>query len=183
MSRAGSPLDAEQPAGGACDPVLAELRRLSAFEEIRQLAFSYAHAFATHDRALMLSLWARADRREHMPTIDGHRIRRDLQRWWQELGLCLLHVTNHLIDLESEDRARGEVHCLGQIEVGQEWVDQTILYKDVYVRQDGRWLFASREHRLWYGQSRERHPLRQPPASWPHGQVGSGDLPGAERRV
>lgn len=159
----------------------ADLRRLLALEEIRRLAYAYAHAFAMRDRALMLSLWADTDTPARMPTIDGHRIRRDLERWWSELGVCLLQVTNHLIEIEDDEHGRGEVYCHGEIEVGGDWVDQAILYRDRYTRQDGRWLFSSREHRLFYGQARDRHPLRQPPANWPHGQIGCGDLTGSEQ--
>ncbi len=170
------------PRRSQASPTAADVQRLLAIEEIRQLAFRYAHAFASRDRPLMLSLWARTDPPARMPTIDRHRIQADLERWFSELGLCLLHVTNHLIDVEGPDHARGEVYCTGEIEVGSQWVDQVILYHDRYVREDGRWLFASREHRLFYGQARVHHPLRQPPARWPRGQVGSGDLPGSEQR-
>lgn len=152
------------------------LRQLWAVHEIQQLAYRYAHAFAVRDEALMRSLGGGAGAPQRMPVIDRHRIDRDLLRWWDALGPCLLHVTNHVVELIDDDHARGDVHCLGQVEDGGRWVDQAILYRDAYVREQERWLFATREHRLWYGQARERHPLEQPPARWPHGQVGRGDL-------
>jgi SnoaL-like domain len=154
----------------------ARVERLWAIHEIQQLAYGYAHAFALRDRELMLSLWADTEAPVRLPALDGHRLRHDLDRWWQTLGTVLLHVTNHVIEFDDEASARGSVHCLGQIDLGHQFVDQTILYRDRYVRQDGRWLFATREHLLWFGQERERHPFRQPPARWPRRQVGRGVL-------
>jgi len=148
--------------------------RLWAVHQIQQLAYGYAHAFALRDRELMLSLWDETESPVGLPSLDIHRLRRDIDRWWDTLGTVLLHVTNHLIDLDDDDHARGSVHCLGQIDLGHQFVDQTILYRDRYVRRDGRWLFATREHRLWFGQERPSHPLRQPPANWPRRQIGLG---------
>ena len=152
------------------------LDRLWSIHEIRQLAYRYAHAFAVRDRELMLSLWADTETPVTLPAIDGHRLRTDVDRWFAGLGTVLLHVTNHVIDFHSDDAATGEVHCLGQIDLGHQFVDQTILYRDRYLRTPDGWRFASREHLLWFGQEREHHPLRQPPADWPYRQVGRGLL-------
>lgn len=152
----------------------AAVDRLSAVHQIQQLAYGYAHAFALRDRELMLSLWAETESPVGLPSLDIHRLRRDIDRWWKTLGTVLLHVTNHLIEFNDEENARGNVHCLGQIDLGHQFVDQTILYRDRYVRRDERWLFATREHLLWFGQERASHPLRQPPARWPRRQIGLG---------
>ena len=152
------------------------LERLWAVHEIRQLAYRYAHAFAVRDRELMLSLWAETDAPVALPAIDGHRLRADVDAWFAAFGAVLLHVTNHVIEFDSDETATGEVHCLGQIELGHQFVDQTILYRDRYRRTADGWRFASRAHLLWFGQERERHPLRQPPAHWPRRQVGRGLL-------
>lgn len=150
--------------------------RIWAVHEIRQLAYRYAHAFALRDREMMLSLWAETDQPVRLPSLDIHRLRRDLDRWWETLGTVLLHVTNHVIEFDGDDDAHGSVHCLGQVDLGHQFVDQTIMYRDAYVRRDGHWLFATREHLLWFGQERDRHPLRQPPARWPRRQIGLGVL-------
>lgn len=158
------------------EPVIepATEERLWAVHQIQQLAYGYAHAFALRDRELMLSLWDETEAPVALPALDIHRLRRDLDRWWKALGTVLLHVTNHLIEFDDDQNARGSVHCLGQIDLGHQFVDQTILYRDRYNRRDGRWLFATREHLLWFGQEREHHPLRQPPARWPRRQIGVG---------
>ncbi len=153
-----------------------QIARLWAIQEIGQLAHRYAHAFAVRDRELMLSLWADTDEPVRLPAIDGHRLRSDVDRWFSGLGTVLLHVTNHIIDFQGEDEATGEVHCLGQIDLGHQFVDQTILYRDRYLRTADGWRFHCRSHLLWFGQEREHHPLRQPPAHWPRRQVGRGLL-------
>lgn len=159
------------------------LDRLWSIHEIRQLAYRYAHAFAVRDRALMLSLWADTDEPVALPAIDGHRLRADVDAWFEAFGAVLLHVTNHVIDFSSEQQATGEVHCMGQIDLGHQFVDQSILYRDVYLRTAEGWRFASREHLLWFGQERERHPMRQPPARWPKRQVGRGLLSDTPERA
>ncbi len=111
-----------------------QLDRLWSVHEIRQLAYRYAHAFAVRDRDLMLSLWAESDPPAQLPAIDGHRLRADVDRWFAALGTVLLHVTNHVIEFDGDDAATGEVHCLGQIDLGHRFVDQTILYRDRYLR-------------------------------------------------
>jgi hypothetical protein len=167
-------------------PMTVEQRsdRLWSVHEIRQLAYRYAHAFAVRDRELMLSLWAPTDAPVRLPAIDGHRLRADVDRWFAGLGTVLLHVTNHVIEFQDDDAATGEVHCLGQIDLGHRFVDQTILYRDHYLRTPSGWRFASRSHLLWFGQERDRHPLQQPPARWPRRQAGRGvliDEPGLAR--
>jgi hypothetical protein len=161
----GHPLTSEQT-----------LDRLWSIHEIQQLPQRYAHAFAVRDRELMLSLWADTDTPVALPSIDGHRLRADVDAWFGAFGAVLLHVTNHVIDFEDDDHARGEAHCVGQIDLGHQFVDQTILYRDRYVRTSDGWRFASRAHLLWFGQERDHHPLRQPPAHWPERQIGRGLL-------
>ncbi len=151
--------------------------RVWAVHEIEQLAFRYAHAFATRDRELMLSLWSETDSPAPLPALDIHRLRRDLDRWWASLGQVMLLVTNHVIDLgDGGDAASGAVYCLAQIDGGHLFIDQTIVYRDRYVRRGDGWRFAVREHLLWFGQARDRHPLHQPVANWPRRQVGTGVL-------
>jgi hypothetical protein len=65
---------------------------------------------------------------------------------------------------------------LGQIDLGHRFVDQTILYRDRYLRTPSGWRFATRSHLLWFGQERDRHPLHQAPARWPRRQAGRGVL-------
>jgi len=161
---------------------IGDLDRIAAETEIRQLPLQYAHAFLVRDEALLLSLWASIE-----TPAEPHMLDRDwahaLVARWHSLGTTMLHVTNHLITFEDPSKAHGHVQCLAQLDRGEEFIEQSILYEDRYVYSDGRWLFAMRDHRLWFGTIRDRHPMRQAPAAWPASQVGSGSLPDDLRHV
>jgi hypothetical protein len=152
---------------------------LWAVHEIRQLAYRYALAQDFRDRELLLSLWAETDEPATTPDIDVHTVRSEAERWFRK-GPTVHLVANHVVDVTSEDEATGSVYCWAQLDLGEEFVDQAILYRDRYVRRDGRWLFLVRRHLLWYGAARERNPIRQAPATWPRGYVGRGSLPDAQ---
>jgi hypothetical protein len=150
--------------------------RLWAVHEIRQLAYRYAFAQDSRDMELLLSLWAERPEPAEPPVIDIHTVRSEAARWFRK-GPTIHFVGNHIIDLEGPDEASGSVYCWAALDFGDEFVDQTILYQDRYVRRDERWLFLSRRHLLWYGIERERNPMRQEPATWPRGYTGRGPLP------
>src|SRR5690349_17427993 len=155
-----------------------QLARLAAIHEIRQLAYRYAYAFDSRDFAEFRRLWADTDEPAELPILDGHFCRSPaFEQAALELGPTILFVGNHLIDFDDHDHAGGRVYCLCQQDVGGTFVDQTILYRDRYVRQDGHWLFESREHLLFFGQPRDRNPYDQPPANWPENAIGRGTLP------
>jgi hypothetical protein len=152
------------------------LEELWATHEIRRLALRYALAVDSRDRALLLSLWAESDEPATSPDIDIHTVRSEAARWFRK-GPTIHFVGNHLVDLHGPDTASGSVYAWAQLDLGEEFVDQAILYQDRYVRRHGRWLFLTRRHLLWFGQERDRNPIRQPPATWPRGYVGRGTLP------
>ena len=93
--------------------------------------------------------------------------------------MSILLVGTQVIDFDAEsaDRARGVVYCAAQVQDGERWIQQAIRYDDDYVRRDGRWLFARRRHRLWYGLVAAQNPLLQEPAEWPKRHAGRGTLP------
>jgi hypothetical protein len=96
---------------------------------------------------------------------------------------AVILVANHLIEVQDDDHATGQVwaHCYAQTRADG-FVDQLIQYQDRYERVDGRWLFAHRRHRLWYGAAHDSSPLAQRAADWPRRQVGVGDIPLADAR-
>ncbi len=152
------------------------LERLWAVHEIRQLAYRYAYAQDSRDRELLLSLWAETDTPAGAPDIDVHTVRREATRWFRK-GPTVHFVGNHVVDLLGPDEAGGSVYCWAQLDLGDEFVDQSILYRDRYVRGEEGWRFLTRRHLLWFGQRRAEHPIHQPPAGWPRGYVGRGTLP------
>ncbi len=89
----------------------------------------------------------------------------------------MLHVTNHLVWFDDERHARGRVFCLAQLDRGEAFVDQSIVYEDRYVDEGAGWRFECRDHLLWFGSARPVHPMGQASADWPRSQVGRGTLP------
>ncbi|MGE4425585.1 MAG: nuclear transport factor 2 family protein [Solirubrobacteraceae bacterium] len=154
------------------------VEQLWAIHEIQQLAYRYAMAFDSRDLAGLHDLWDRTAPALPYPDITYTTVREDFDQWLYGLGVSVLTVGNHIIELDDADNAHGTVYCQVQIELGDAFVDQSILYQDRYVRRDGRWLFHVRRHLLWYGAPRASNPLDLPDAEWPASPVGRGTLPG-----
>jgi hypothetical protein len=146
---------------------------LMSIHEIRQLAYRYAYAIDSHDSDLLESLFVETDAPLAAPNIDIHMVRNPGMAPDQR-GPSLLFVGNHVIDVIDSDNATGVVYCIVQIELGGDFIDQSVVYRDRYQRCEGIWRFVSREHLLWYGSLRDRNPLEQSEARWPRRQVGVG---------
>jgi hypothetical protein len=144
---------------------------------IQQLAYRYAYAVDTRDRGLLESLWTEPSRRVDPPEMNLLTVREQHRRWFDK-GATVHLVANHLIEPVTDDRARGVVYCVAQLDLRTHFVDRTLLYQDEYSRVAGVWKFAVRRHHVWFGEARPHNPMTQPPVSWPGG-YGRGDLPGA----
>jgi hypothetical protein len=155
----------------------AKVQQLWDLEEIRRLAYRYAYSVDFRDVEMYRSLWSRRGVEPRHDEIDGRVAERMIEQW-PGRGPSILAVCNHLIDLESAEEASGSVLCLVQVQLGDEFADQSIMYRDRYVKEDGAWRFLVRRHLLWFGEMRADNPLRQAPAEWPERQVGVGTLPG-----
>lgn len=157
------------------DSLETRVRRLEAVEEIRQLAYRYALAIDSRDLDTLVALFV-----EDVTSTHGRgrsRLRRSFEEMLRGIGVSILNVGNHIVDLQDADHATGVVYCRGEIEVGEQWVVQAIQYRDRYERRDGRWLFVGRRHLLWYGADVLQRPLGLPPADWPSSHTGKGELP------
>jgi uncharacterized protein (TIGR02246 family) len=153
---------------------------LLARDEIRQLPYRYAKAIEARDVDAMIELYS-PNARFGTFGRGPEGLRWLMTQSLEESVFAVSLVANHIIELDGDDEACGEVwaHCFAQTRVGG-YVEQLIRYDDRYVRSDGRWRFLHRKHRLWYG-VRRQSPLRQPPANWPASQVGVGDIPLADK--
>lgn len=157
------------------------LERLTAIEDIKQLAYSYAFAVDTLDWGLMETLWVNTDQPAPPPVLDIHAIRQ-LPGKFAEQGASMLFVGNHRITFESAEKARGTVYCQAFVDRGH-FLEQAIIYLDEYERHAGNWLFLKRNHLLLWGKEGASNPMQQPPANWPKRQVGAGNAAEILRNV
>jgi hypothetical protein len=149
---------------------------LIACEQIRQLASRYAVAMGSHDVDALAELFV-PDVRVGQSRTGSDALRQDLTRQLAPLGRTILHVTNHVIDVQDHGHASGVVGTRAELEIGGDWIIQMIQYDDTYEQRGSDWLFVRRVHRLWYGMKSESSPLGLPPANWPENAVGMGNLP------
>jgi len=154
----------------------AQVPRLLAYEEIRQLAARYAVSIGRLDVAALAELFVDDVR---VPGGGSGRaaFTQAMAAMLAQSRISILNVGTHAIELLDPDHAEGVVYCHAEIGDEREWIHQLIVYDDRYERRQGRWYFVGRRHRLVYGQRQERSPLDQPPAEWPRNAVGRGTAP------
>ncbi len=152
------------------------VERLWAHEQIRQLAAHYAVAIDSRDLDALVGLFV-ADVRVGRDSSGREALKASFDNSLRGIGVSMLNVGTHAIDLVDADHATGSVYCHGQIQDGERWIHQMILYRDTYERRDGRWFFVRRIHELWYGQVASPNPLEQAPANWPERHDGRGTVP------
>ncbi|UDY35781.1 nuclear transport factor 2 family protein [Dermatobacter hominis] len=160
----------------SADPGPDDLARLVAHDQIRMLANRYAVAVDSRDLDALVELFV-DDVQVGRDTFGRDALRASFQASLSAVGVSMLHVGTHQIDLLGPDDATGLVYCLGQVADGDRWVHQSILYRDTYARRDGRWRFVRRLHELWYGEAAPTNPLDQAPANWPERPDGRGTVP------
>ena len=152
------------------------VERLWAHEQIRQLASHYAIAVDSRDLDALISLFVE-DVRVGRDTFGRDSLRASFAESLGAIGISMLNVGTHAIDLVDADHATGQVYCHAQIQDGERWIHQFILYRDTYERRSGQWLFVRRIHELWYGEEASSSPLSLPAAEWPKNHDGRGTVP------
>ena len=150
------------------------LDQLVARDEIRQLVAHYAVAIDARDLDAVVALFV-DDVGLGRARQGRAALRDDLAHALRDMPLTLLNVGTHLIELDDHDHGRGVVYCRAELQLRDSWVVQLIQYRDRYERRDGRWLFARRQHLLWYGREVGTSPLGLPPARWPEHDTGWGE--------
>ena len=152
------------------------VERLWAHEQIRQLAAHYAVAIDSRDLDALVGLFV-DDVRVGGGVSGRSALKASFDGSLRAIGVSMLNVGTHAIDLVDADHATGSVYCHCQIQDGDRWVHQSILYRDTYERRSGRWYFVRRVHELWYGLEVHPNPLDQEPADWPRNHDGRGTVP------
>jgi ketosteroid isomerase-like protein len=153
-----------------------DLDRLSAYEAIRQLVARYAVAVDARDIETLVNLFVDD---VHVGSFGHGRpaLRESFESSLRGIGVSILNVGTHVIDLVDEDDATGIVYCKGEIQDGTRWIHQAIVYEDCYRKTAGTWYFVRRNHRLFYGAEVGTNPLGLPPANWPKRHDGWGTVP------
>lgn len=154
----------------------ARVERLLAYEAIRQLVYRYSVAVDSRDVDTIASFY--------VEDVKLGRGRSGREALWEDfdglmatMGRSILNVGNHVIEFDDEDHARGTVYCRAEIELGDEWIVQQIVYHDKYERHDGEWLFRARRHLLFYGADVLRRPIGLEPADAAEFTTGRGSMP------
>jgi ketosteroid isomerase-like protein len=154
------------------------IETLLAYESIRQLAARYALAVDARDLDTLVGLFV-DDVHVGAKGTGRAALRESFVVSLSEIGMTVLNIGTHVIDLVDEDHASGTVYCKGEIQDGSRWIHQAIAYEDRYQRVDGHWYFVRRNHRLFYGAEVGGNPLGLPPADWPAHHDGRGTVPEA----
>ena len=154
------------------------LDRLESLDAIRQLVAQYCLALDMRDLDALCGLFP-----EDVRVSREARGRRALKVWFdqtlREQFTGTAHVTgNHIIELESPDRARGLVYSRNEHETGDEWVIMTMMYWDRYERIDGRWLFRRRLPLYWYATDLNAPPVGTRKMRWPDREPYDGGYAG-----
>ena len=136
---------------------------LIAHEQIRQLAARYAVLLDARDLDGLVQLFVDdvnvGDRTGRVA------LKENFTDQLGPLGVTVLHVGGHVIDLVSDDFATGIVTCAADIERDQGRVIQAIQYHDTYARRENVWYFVRRRHLLVYDGS-IRGPLPSTLETW-----------------
>ncbi|MCX6512198.1 MAG: nuclear transport factor 2 family protein [Actinobacteria bacterium] len=154
----------------------ASLEWLVAHEEIRQLVARYAFSVDSRDLDNLVSLFV-----EDVAVGKQASGREALKAWFslgfEPLGFTILNTGTHVIEIIDDDHASGELYCKAEISHGNRLVHQAILYRDRYERRDGTWLFARRDHLLWYATGVGENPIGLASMAWPKEHEGRGTVP------
>jgi hypothetical protein len=151
--------------------------RLWSVHEIEQLAHRFALAHDSRDLVAMENLFVPADAPLQWPSFNVANALKRLPEYFAFAGPTMLFTANHIIEFDDDDHARGSVYCLAKLDLDGTWVEQSLLYEDVYARHQARWRFVSRRHLLWYGVELPERPFAQPKTQWPVNGIGRGSLP------
>jgi hypothetical protein len=138
---------------GVWSPTSLEERvdRMESVVEIRQLVQRYALALDSRDLDSLVELFAPDVR------VGRSAVGRDALWKWYDVSMrkvaTTVHVvTNHIIDFDGPDEARGVVYCRDEVEYPDrgEWQVGMLQYWDSYRRIDSAWCIDRRRFHRWY---------------------------------
>lgn len=124
------------------------LDRLEALEQIRQLPAKYTLALDMRDFDALVNLFV-----DDVGVPGRQQGRQALKRWYADTMRPIpgsFHgINGHVIDLEGGDLATGIVYSRNDLDLGDAWMHELMLYLDRYERRDGIWHFQRRSPLYW----------------------------------
>jgi len=155
------------------EDLLARIDRLESLEQIRQLPPKYTLALDMRDFDAMANLFV-----EDVGVPGKQRGRQAMKRWYAETmrpNLGSYHgAGGHIIDFETTELASGIVYSRNDLDHGEAWLVELMLYLDRYERRDGVWYFQRRTPLYWSETDMTKppvgeHKLRIPGREWADG--------------
>lgn len=128
--------------------IAARLGRLEALDEIRQLPAKYAVSLDMRDFDALVNLFV-----DDIGVPGKLRGRAALKRWYADTMRPIpgsFHgIAGHVIDIESDTEASGVVYSRNDLDLGEHWMLELMIYLDRYERRDDHWFFARRTPLYW----------------------------------
>ena len=116
------------------------LAELEAAEQIRNLVFGYARAYDARDFDALAACFDPDGREASMAAL----------RTRIQPGRTFHLAAEPVLIFDGPEAARGVTTCRAEAEVGEQWIVAGMVYRDRFVRRDGRWYLAVRDAEMAY---------------------------------
>jgi hypothetical protein len=154
------------------------MQQMVARSELRELVCRYAIAVDSRDIDDLVDLYW-PDDGTRTPVEYRRRLRSRFDGSLAGVGVSFMNVGTQVVDDLTDSSATGQTYCRSEFALDGRWTHQAILYRDRYVRVDGRWYFhGERGHQLFYGAPHGVDPLLLPPVTQRRDRTGMGEVPG-----
>lgn len=154
------------------EDLLARIDRLESLDQIRQLPAKYTLALDMRDFDAMANLFV-----DDVGMPGKQRGRQALKRWYVDTMRSVpgsFHgINGQIIDFESPDLGSGIVYSRNDLDLGEHWMLELMIYLDRYERRDGIWYFQRRTPLYWVHTDPNRPPLGEAKMRHPASDVAA----------
>ena len=138
--------------------LLARIDRLESLDQIRQLPAKYTLALDMRDFDAMANLFV-----EDVGVPGKRRGRAALKQWYVEtmrpIPATFHGINGQIIDFETPELGSGIVYSRNDLDLGDAWMLELMIYLDRYERRDGVWFFQRRTPLYWVHTDPNSPPL------------------------
>lgn len=138
--------------------LLLRIERLEALDQIRQLAAKYTLSLDMRDLDALANLFV-----DDVGVPGKKRGRHALKAWYADTMRSSpgsFHgIHGQVIDFESHDLASGIVYSRNDLDLGDAWMLELMIYLDRYERREGTWFFQRRTPLYWVHTDFSEPPL------------------------